>query len=212
MGWGSPLCEQLREQIVLQFKNVSQHTMQETEEFLHLQSIISSKHSENLEKSLHVSGNAENQHWMPVTFDPSGGTALKTNITFCGNESTFQIVFGKSWTSCLCLFQQDNKDKSAGTRLAYLQSRPVSHGKFWSQLSSAKYDSGGSRTVEQLKSYIKQEWEKFHQQHVNNWCPQFPNAYWVLLKGKAMKHSGKHVAVPARVAGIKIKMSEYLQK
>ena len=53
MGRGSPHCEQLYEQIVLQFKNnISQRTI--SSGFHHLQSIISSKDSENLEKSLHV--------------------------------------------------------------------------------------------------------------------------------------------------------------
>ncbi|MEQ2238498.1 hypothetical protein ILYODFUR_033754 [Ilyodon furcidens] len=48
--------------------------------FVNYCAIISSKDSENLEKSLHVSGNGEKQHRMSVIFDSSGGTALKTDI------------------------------------------------------------------------------------------------------------------------------------
>lgn len=46
----------------------------------YLQCIIWQKGSENLEKSLCAKDEAENQHWTPVMFRPSGGSALKTGI------------------------------------------------------------------------------------------------------------------------------------
>ncbi|MEQ2283470.1 hypothetical protein AMECASPLE_011603 [Ameca splendens] len=55
MGQRSPLCEQLRDQTVQQFKTTFLNKqLQGIQGFHHLQLIISSKNSENLEKSLHI--------------------------------------------------------------------------------------------------------------------------------------------------------------
>lgn len=45
--------------------------MRNCNEFVHLKHMTSSKHWENLGKSLHVRFKGKNQHWMPLTFDPS---------------------------------------------------------------------------------------------------------------------------------------------
>lgn len=59
---GSPLCEQMCEQIVQKFKNnISLCTIARDLGFLHLQS-VTSKESKNLDKSLQVSQKAENHH------------------------------------------------------------------------------------------------------------------------------------------------------
>ena len=60
------------------------------------------------------------------------------------------------------------------------------------------------RTVEQLESYIRQEWDNIPQ------SPQFPDVYGLLLKEEGMLHSGKHGPVPTflrRVAAIKFKIT-----
>lgn len=57
--------------------------LQGIQEFLYWRSIVSSiKGSANLEKWLHASGEAENQHWTaPWPLTPSDGTASKSHIT-----------------------------------------------------------------------------------------------------------------------------------
>lgn len=49
--------------------NVSQHAIGRNLGFYHLQSILSSEDSDNLEKSQQISCKAKNHHWMLVTFD-----------------------------------------------------------------------------------------------------------------------------------------------
>lgn len=50
--------------------------------FHHLYFIISSKESENLEEILLCAGDkAENRYWMPVIFEPSSSTEIKTGMT-----------------------------------------------------------------------------------------------------------------------------------
>lgn len=68
------------------------------------------------------------------------------------------------------------------------------------------------QTVEQLKSYFKQNWKNFTlklQLLVSS------VSKWVLLKEKVMSHCAKHARIPMFlecVAGIKLRMSAYLQK
>uniref|UniRef100_A0AAY5JYK7 Tc1-like transposase DDE domain-containing protein n=1 Tax=Esox lucius TaxID=8010 RepID=A0AAY5JYK7_ESOLU len=44
------------------------------------------------------------------------------------------------------------------------------------------------QTVEQLKSYFKQEWETFHFPNYSNWSSQFLNDNIVLAKEEVMQH------------------------
>ena len=80
-----------------------------------------------------------------------------------------------------CLFIQDNaKPHSACVITAWLRSKRVrvldwpacspdlSLIENVSCIIKRKIRQWRPRTVEQLKSYIKQEWEKFHLQHLNN--------------------------------------------
>ncbi len=77
MGRGSPIPPMLRRKIVEQYqKGVSQKKLQRVWSYHHLQCIISSKDSENLEQSLCVRVKAGKPYWMPVIFGPLDGTAI----------------------------------------------------------------------------------------------------------------------------------------
>ena len=47
-----------------------------------------------------------------------------------------------------------------------------------------------SSTVEQLDSYIRQEWDNTPLQKASSWSPQFPDVYRLLLKEEGMLYSG----------------------
>ncbi len=80
MGRGSPIPPILRRKIVEQYqKGVSQRTIAKRS-YHHLQCIISSKDSENLEQSLCVRVKAGKPYWMPVIFGPLDGTASHTGM------------------------------------------------------------------------------------------------------------------------------------
>ena len=79
MGRGTPLCEELREKIVQMFQNnVSQRAIAKN-----LSIAPSTVHNiiKRYRESPHVSGKDESQSWMPGTFDHSGSTASKTDIS-----------------------------------------------------------------------------------------------------------------------------------
>jgi len=78
MGRGSPIPPKLWQKIVEQYqKGVSQRKIAS---YHHLQCIISSKDSENLEQSLCVRVKAGKLYWMPVIFGPLDGTASHTGM------------------------------------------------------------------------------------------------------------------------------------
>ena len=62
------------------------------------------------------------------------------------------------------------------------------------------------RTVEQLKLYIKQEWERIPPENLQKLVSSVPKRLLNVIKGKAMSQSGKNAPVPTslqRVAAIK---------
>ncbi len=83
MGRGSPIPPMLRRNILEQYqKGVSQRKIAKSLklQYHHLQCIISSKDSENLEQSLCVRVKAGKPYWMPVIFGPLDGTASHTGM------------------------------------------------------------------------------------------------------------------------------------
>ncbi len=81
MGRGSPIPPMLRRKIVEQYqKEFLREKLQRVWSYHHLQCIISSKDSENLEQSLCVRVKAGKPYWMPVIFGPLDGTASHTGM------------------------------------------------------------------------------------------------------------------------------------
>ncbi len=82
MGRGSPIPPMLRRKN--SWSNIRKEFLREKLQrvwsYHHLQCIISSKDSENLEQSLCVRGKAGKPYWMPVVFGPLDGTASHTGM------------------------------------------------------------------------------------------------------------------------------------
>ena len=112
-------------------------------------------------------------------------------------------------TSRSCIFQQDGvKPQTASITTAWLLSRRVqaldwpacctdlwSSEKFWSVMKN-KTPQRSPRTVEQLESYIRQEWDKVHLAKVQQLVSSVPRCLQTVLKEEGMLHIGKHGPVP----------------
>ncbi len=122
-----------------------------------------------------------------------------------------------------CLFQQDNaKPHTAAITTAWLRSRRV-RVLNWTACSpdlspieniwciiKRKIRQRRPRTLQQLETYIRQEWDQIPTPKLQKLITSMPRRLQIVLK--RMLHHGKHAPVPTilrPVAGIKFEMSSF---
>ncbi len=124
-----------------------------------------------------------------------------------------------------CVFQQDNaKPHTTAITTAWLRSRrvrvlnwpacspdlsPIEN--IW-RIIKWKILQRGPQTLQQLETYIRQEWDQIQHQNSRNSLPRCPDVLKLFWKEEEMLHHGKHAPVPTilrPVAGIKFEMSSF---
>ncbi len=124
-----------------------------------------------------------------------------------------------------CVFQQDNaKPHTAAITTAWLRSRrvrvlnwpacspdlsPIEN--IW-HIITRKIRQRWPRTLQQLETYIRQEWDQIPTPKLQKLITSMPRRLQTVLKEEEMLHHGKHAPVPTilkPVAGIRFEMSSF---
>ncbi len=124
-----------------------------------------------------------------------------------------------------CVIQQNNaKPHTAAITTAWLRSRrvrvlnwpacspdlsPIEN--FW-RIIKRKILQRRPRTLQQLETYIRQEWDQIPTPKLQKLITSMPRHLQTVLKGEEMLHHGKHAPIQTilrPVAGIKFEMSSF---